>query len=350
MARIPLPIDINLTALKTAVKKGNLEPWQGTFIRRVANLMRHFNLSKKSIGEFESKGSKYLREGARMSRFTLSNYLDFEKEGGAAIVSVQNLLILCELFNCSPNYLLGYDECRDSTNSAIHNLTGLSEEAINLLKRKNALINLPNYVEFIHKGEDANGKYLQPMFLYHDDNGNVKTITYAELSDKFKNLDPNALSKPAPGFFNVLSELITYNDGQLINDLYDYIKEDSTVFENDTRGAIKFRDFQYSPTPKISSALRVHELSLVKELGKFRASLLHTRAPHVEEGPHQFYSADQFEDSAITEELHRRKEYNLDAADNEYTSYYYEKHYASNRDNDPWFEIVQSTEEWGRGE
>ena len=55
-------------------------------------------------------------------------------ENGKSLPSLDDFLIMCDLFQCQLGYLLCEYDCKTGENTNIHNVTGLSEEAINKLK------------------------------------------------------------------------------------------------------------------------------------------------------------------------------------------------------------------------
>lgn len=55
-------------------------------------------------------------------------------ENGKSLPSIDDFLIMCDLFQCQLGYLLCEYDCKTGENTNIHNVTGLSEEAINKLK------------------------------------------------------------------------------------------------------------------------------------------------------------------------------------------------------------------------
>ena len=50
---------------------------------------------------------------------------------GSSKPRIDTLLAICDLFNCTPDYLLGFDDCTNKNYQFIANETGLTESAIN---------------------------------------------------------------------------------------------------------------------------------------------------------------------------------------------------------------------------
>ena len=68
-------------------------------------------------------------------KFFLSDRQTVSKwENGKKLPSIDNLLTMCDLFHCQLGYLLCEYDCKTGENTNIHNLIGLSEKSINILK------------------------------------------------------------------------------------------------------------------------------------------------------------------------------------------------------------------------
>ena len=74
--------------------------------------------------------SKLAEEGYRISRNTLSGI----ESGKILNYDYRLLFVLCKLFNCEIGYLVGEYECKTGRNTDIAKVTGLSEEAVNVLQ------------------------------------------------------------------------------------------------------------------------------------------------------------------------------------------------------------------------
>lgn len=99
----------------------------------------------KKIGErikTERKAQGYKTQGTFAKAMGLSEYSRqtvAHWEDGTVLPSLKELLEMCNLFDCELGYLLCEHDCKTRENTDIHKVTGLSENAIIVLKKINSL-------------------------------------------------------------------------------------------------------------------------------------------------------------------------------------------------------------------
>jgi transcriptional regulator with XRE-family HTH domain len=76
---------------------------------------------------------KNRKEHLKMERTTLNSLLS-----GKSVPSIEQLYDIANFLHCSPEYLLGIDECTDRDTEYIHKETGLSQEAIKYFRNQSA--------------------------------------------------------------------------------------------------------------------------------------------------------------------------------------------------------------------
>lgn len=67
-------------------------------------------------------------------------------ENGKSYPDISRLLILCELLDCEPNYLLGYSKVVNQDVKTVSEFTGLALQSVEVLKGNELLVNFLNYL------------------------------------------------------------------------------------------------------------------------------------------------------------------------------------------------------------
>lgn len=116
-------------------------PWQRNFITRFYEQLSKQHLSKKDVTELiknQGENSSLLPNDYIVPQNTLSQFTNY-KSSKMRTVSVTNLIAVSLALGVSINYLLGIDSCETPENTNINRATGLTNQAIETIKRNDTL-------------------------------------------------------------------------------------------------------------------------------------------------------------------------------------------------------------------
>ncbi|MDD3138204.1 MAG: hypothetical protein PHX08_04440 [Lachnospiraceae bacterium] len=130
----PPPTIDGLDKQDIEIIKSKSAPWQQKFITRFYKKLEENNLSKKDICDLANRtnnkiiGTEYQLQGSTLSQYTNYKSKAFRPLSVDALISVSNAL------NVSIDYLLGIESSEQHDITNIHDVTGLTESSIEILK------------------------------------------------------------------------------------------------------------------------------------------------------------------------------------------------------------------------
>lgn len=120
-------------------------PWQRNFLLRFYEQLKKQNLQKLDVVQKIKKNpNKLLSSNYNMPANTLTQYTRFNSKNMRPI-NVNNLIAISSALNVSVDYLLGIESCENHQNTDINKVTGLSNEAIEILKKNTDMQEALNY-------------------------------------------------------------------------------------------------------------------------------------------------------------------------------------------------------------
>lgn len=204
-----------------------IRKWQYKFIAITRKLLSERDMTQAKVYNYDLKESDFLYGDEEMGRTSLGHYLNVSENARIDPITVERLLILCQILDCTPNDLLGY-KTSNVNSVAIANEIGISSNAVNVLKEKRKLYDLNEYKEVLYKGKDDKGEYVRIMFTHRNMkkrryDSNLKS--FGEVVKEYRATRARVMRKPHERYFDVLNVLISYEDGKLIEMLGDYFEE-----------------------------------------------------------------------------------------------------------------------------